>query len=109
MEQMFQYLGGIKGCTVPQALRLAMLRLARRPALDQPVSEQDVADGLQQAWKRPMHWAGFLVMGASTFLPRGGLGRPKKAEEWSVDAVCDMVHWIGFAGASNVLEENLLE
>ena len=25
---------------------------------------QDVADGLQEAWKRPMHWAGFLVMGA---------------------------------------------
>jgi hypothetical protein len=32
---------------VPQALRLAMLRLARRPALDQSVSQQDVADGLQ--------------------------------------------------------------
>jgi hypothetical protein len=32
---------------------------------------QDVADGLQEAWKRPMHWAGFLVMGASTRLPRG--------------------------------------
>ena len=34
---------------------------------------QDVADGLQEAWKRPMHWAGFLVMGASTRLPRGGM------------------------------------
>ena len=32
---------------------------------------QDVADGLQEAWRRPMHWAGFLVMGASTRLPRG--------------------------------------
>ena len=63
----------VEGCTVPQALRLAMLRLARRPALDQPVSEQDVADGLQEAWKRPMHWAGFLVMGASTRLPRGDI------------------------------------
>ena len=73
MQQMYQNLGSIKGCTVPQALRLAMLRLARRPALDQPVSEQDVADGLRQAWKRPMHWAGFLVMGASTCLPRGSL------------------------------------
>eukprot|EP00802_Teleaulax_amphioxeia_P007401 Tamp_07407.p1 GENE.Tamp_07407~~Tamp_07407.p1 ORF type:complete len:797 (+),score=226.18 Tamp_07407:307-2391(+) len=31
----------------------------------------DVADGLQEAWRRPMHWAGFLVMGASTRLPRG--------------------------------------
>jgi CHAT domain-containing protein/tetratricopeptide (TPR) repeat protein len=73
MQQMYQYLGSIKGCTVPQALRLAMLRLARRPALDQPESEQDVSDGLQEAWKRPMHWAGFLVMGASTCLPSDGL------------------------------------
>ena len=32
---------------------------------------QDVADGLQEAWRRPMHWAGFLVMGANTHLPRG--------------------------------------
>jgi CHAT domain-containing protein len=69
MEHMYQHL--VKGCTVPQALRLAMLRLARRPSLDQPVSEHDVADGLQEAWRRPMHWAGFLVMGASTRLPRG--------------------------------------
>jgi CHAT domain-containing protein len=61
MDQIYQYLGSIKDCKVPQALRLAMLRLARRPALDQPVSEQNVADGLQEAWKRPMHWAGFLV------------------------------------------------
>jgi CHAT domain-containing protein len=71
MEQMYRHL--VEGCTVPQALRLAMLRLARRPSIDQPVSEQDVADGLQEAWKRPMHWAGFLVMGASTRLPSGGL------------------------------------
>jgi CHAT domain-containing protein/tetratricopeptide (TPR) repeat protein len=71
MEQMYRHL--VLGCTVPQALRFAMLRLARRPAIDQPVSEQDVADGLQEAWKRPMHWAGFLVMGASTRLPRGDI------------------------------------
>ncbi len=32
---------------------------------------RDVADGLQEAWRRPMHWAGFLAMGASTCLPRG--------------------------------------
>jgi CHAT domain-containing protein len=97
MEQMYQHLGS-KGCTVPQALRLAMLRLAR-PAPNQhlphgqetdghlPGAEaaeggggggQDVADGLQQAWKRPMHWAGFLVLGANTCLPRGGLGRQKE-------------------------------
>jgi len=34
---------------------------------------EDVAGGQQEAWKRPMHWAGFLVMGASTRLPRGGM------------------------------------
>jgi len=68
MDQMYRHL--VEGCTVPQALRLAMLRLACRPALE---SEQGVADGLQEAWKRPMHWAGFLVMGASTRLPRGDI------------------------------------
>jgi CHAT domain-containing protein len=60
-----------QGCTVPEALRLAMLRLAR------PRSRhaEDVADGLQEDWKRPMHWAGFLVVGAATRLPSaGGLG-----------------------------------
>jgi CHAT domain-containing protein len=69
MEFMYQHL--VEGCTVPPALRFAMLRLARRPAIYQPVSEQDVAHGLQEAWRRPMHWAGFLVLGASTCLPRG--------------------------------------
>ncbi len=67
---------------------------------------QDVADGLQQAWKRPMHWAGFLVMGANTCLPRGGLGRQKKAEEWSVAEVSRKVREIGFADAAKILEEN---
>jgi hypothetical protein len=34
-----------------------------------------VADGLQEDWKRPMHWAGFLVVGAATRLPSvEGLG-----------------------------------
>ena len=41
---------------------------------------QDVADGLQEAWRRPMHWAGFLVMGASTRLPRGDATPPGGAE-----------------------------
>ena len=31
---------------------------------------EDVADGLEEEWKRPMHWAGFLVVGAATRLPR---------------------------------------
>jgi len=56
MKHMYQYL--VSGSTVPQALRLAMLRLAR----------QDVGDGVHE-WKRPVYWAGFLVMGASTCLP----------------------------------------
>jgi CHAT domain-containing protein/tetratricopeptide (TPR) repeat protein len=65
-----------EGGTVPQALRLAMLRLARRSdplavshkeACD--LEAEDVADGLQEEWKRPMHWAGFLVVGAATRLP----------------------------------------
>ena len=30
----------------------------------------DAADGLKEEWKRPMHWAGFLVVGARTRLPR---------------------------------------
>jgi hypothetical protein len=84
MEQMYQHLG--EGCTVPQALRLAMLRLSRCPAIDQPVSEKGVADGLQEAWKRPMHWAGFLVMGASTRLPRGdakvGNAEVRTIDDW---------------------------
>ena len=67
-----------------------------------------MANGLQQAWKRPMHWAGFLVMGANTCLPRGGLGRQKKAEEWRVAEVCEMVREIGFADAAKILEENAL-
>ena len=70
---------------------------------------EDVAGGLQQAWKRPMHWAGFLVMGANTCLPRGGLGRQKKAEEWSVAEVCEMVRGIGFADAAKILEENCID
>ena len=71
MEQMYFHL--VDGFTVPQALRLAMLRLARRPALEQTLQSEEPssADGLRVEWKRPMHWAGFLVMGASTRLPRG--------------------------------------
>ena len=40
----------------------------------------DAADGLREAWKRPMHWAGFLAMGASTRLPRGSAGEPGDAD-----------------------------
>jgi len=51
---------------VPQALRLAMLRLARPR---ESLIAEDVADGLKEEWKRPMHWAVFLVVGATTRLP----------------------------------------
>jgi len=46
------------------------------------------ADGLSEEWKQPMHWAGFLAIGASTFLPRDtpsavGGGRGKEGWEGS--------------------------
>jgi CHAT domain-containing protein len=83
-----------EGCTVAQALRLAMLRLARRPphklgqkqtrdraagAAPAPLSHasptseasQDAhCEELDEAWKQPIHWAAFLVVGATTTLPR---------------------------------------
>lgn len=81
MEIMYRHL--VQDHTVPQALRLAMLQLAGRPAMDLPSHKQspstgacengsdiNVADSVRQAWKRPMHWAAFLVMGATTRLPR---------------------------------------
>jgi len=73
MQQMYRHL--VKGLTVPQALRLAMLHLACRPAPENALEsvEPSSAGGLRVEWKRPMHWAGFLVMGASTRLPLGGL------------------------------------
>jgi CHAT domain-containing protein len=72
-----------QGCTVPQALRLAMLRLARRPPHKQSRdraagarvcddSESEASQGgsqaLEEAWKQPIHWAAFLVVGATTSL-----------------------------------------
>ena len=66
-----------QGCTVPQALRLAMLRLARPR---ESLIAEDVADGLKEEWKRPMHWAGFLVVGAATRLPRHTPSQPAVVE-----------------------------
>jgi CHAT domain-containing protein len=44
MQQTYRHL--VCGCTVPQALRLAMLRLARRPALHQPApGDQETGAG----------------------------------------------------------------
>jgi hypothetical protein len=108
MGHMYTHL--VKGLTVPQALRLAMLRLAGCPVpeLQLGVQEQDehkdVAAGLKPAWKRPMHWAGFLVVGATTRLPRG---KPRRAfAEWSVEEVSELVRGIGFTDAARVLAEN---
>ena len=49
-----------------------MLRDGREVECEVFVSK-DVAAGLKPAWKRPMHWAGFLVVGASTRLPMSRL------------------------------------
>jgi CHAT domain-containing protein len=57
MEHMYTQIA--QGNTVPQALRSSMLRLARC----------NPADGLPEEWKRPYHWAGFVVVGATTRLP----------------------------------------
>ena len=50
---------------------------------------RDVADGLDQEWKRPIHWAGFLVVGAATRLPSpegvGGGGASGVAAEAGFD------------------------
>ena len=71
---------------------------------------QDVADGLQEAWRRPMHWAGFLVMGASTRLPRGDAkegGAGMKG--WTVEQVETFVQGLAheFGEKVNVYAETL--
>jgi CHAT domain-containing protein len=87
MRIKYSYLA--QGCTVPQALRLAMLRLARRPphklgkhqtrvhaagaqVSDDSESSEASQDGncdeLEETWKQPYHWAAFLVVGATTSL-----------------------------------------
>ena len=118
MEQTYRHL--VCGCTVPQALRLAMLRLARRPALHQPAPGNqetgtstdtvDVADGLQEAWRRPMHWAGFLVMGASTCLPRGNAKEGGSGMKgWTIEQVETFVQGLAheFGEKANVYAETL--
>jgi hypothetical protein len=70
----------------------------------------DVADGLQEAWRRPMHWAGFLVMGASTRLPRGDAkegGAGMKG--WTIEQVETFVQGLAheFGEKANVYAETL--
>ena len=56
MERMYQHLMDGR-TTVAQALRLAMLHLLRGPVT-----------GPSPHWRRPVFWAGFLVVGATTRL-----------------------------------------
>ena len=58
MECMYRHLMDGR-TTVAQALRLAMLHLLRR-RVDEPSDNGD--------WRRPVFWAGFLVVGATTRL-----------------------------------------
>jgi len=73
MQQMYKYLvdDPTVRLTVPQALRLAMLRLASRsaPGLRPPEEIDSALIDFHHKWKRPMHWAGFIVVGANTRLP----------------------------------------
>lgn len=97
----------------------------------------DVADGLEKAWRRPMHWAGFLAMGASTRLPLPCAAAPQCIAvsnegitdlsagvvdfqegvtdfhecivDFSADQVCAMVAGIGFADAAHALKENRVD
>ncbi len=83
---------------------------------------EDVADGLKEEWKRPMHWAGFLVVGAATRLPSsedavGGVVSgvaaeaesvvaSKAFEKWDTNEVCGLVKSIGFAEAADAIKKN---
>ena len=58
MKHMYEHLMDGR-TTVAQALRLAMLHLLRR-RVDEPSDNGD--------WRRPVFWAGFLVVGATTRL-----------------------------------------
>jgi hypothetical protein len=84
---------------------------------------EDVADRLKEEWKRPMHWAGFLVVGAATRLPspEGGgvvsgvsaeaesVVAVKPFEEWDVNEVYELFHSIGFAEAADAIRENSVD
>jgi len=73
MQQMYRYLVDDPAArlTVPQALRLAMLRMASRSATGRRPPEEigSALIDLHHKWKRPVHWAGFIVVGANTRLP----------------------------------------
>ena len=72
MDHLYTHL--VDDWTVPQALRLAMLRLARRAPLEHTTAatcmnlDGHESGGLREEWKNPKYWAGFLVVGATTRL-----------------------------------------
>jgi CHAT domain-containing protein len=72
MDHLYTHL--VDDWTVPQALRLAMLRLARRAPLEHATAATRMnldghdSGGLREEWKNPKYWAGFLVVGATTRL-----------------------------------------
>ena len=88
---------------------------------------EDFADGLEEEWKRPMHWAGFLVVGAATRLPspegvRAGSASGVVAEAESVVAVNPFEKWdvnevyelvkaigIGYTEAAEVIKKNSVD
>ena len=69
---------------------------------------EDAADGLKEEWKRPMHWAGFLVVGAATRLPSpegvgGGGASGVAAEAESVVSTNPLEKAMGSGGRKGVL------
>jgi hypothetical protein len=104
----------------------SMLRDGSQVEYDAFLAE-DEADGLKEEWKRPMHWAGFLVVGAATRLPSpegvgvgGASGTAAEAEsvvaakpfeKWDVNEVYELVKSIGFgfAEAADAIKENSVD
>ena len=80
MERMYQHI--MDGQTVPRALRLAMLSFVQDNRMllqdgrqvEYASSCRDATVGLPREWKRSKHWAGFLVVGATTRLLLRGRG-----------------------------------
>ena len=74
MRQAYKHLDA--GMTVAQALRLAMIEMMQGTASggDESGAGHGFGADFDFMWRRPMHWAGFIVAGAQTCLPcRAGL------------------------------------
>ena len=66
MDLMYQHI--LVGKTVPRALQLAMLSFLEGLPSDS-MEKWKLEKSKIEKWKRPKHWAGFLVVGATTRLP----------------------------------------